>query len=120
MSRRCFSELGDEEVIQDGIDVHCGRRSVAGQCWGKTAVLRDEWHRCVDDLPSDDEGTEAVGCSDKDYGKGNRIVLDDAGSESYIQNKKTGKKIPLTIENGVYMMQMLVRPPTPFQGQAKR
>ena len=48
--------------------------------------------------------------------KGNRIVLDDAGSESYIENKKTGKRIPLVIENGVYMMEMLV---VPFQGQTK-
>ena len=51
--------------------------------------------------------------------KGNRIVLDDADSESYIQNKKTGKKIPLNIENGVYMMEMLIKP-TPFQRQAKK
>jgi hypothetical protein len=48
--------------------------------------------------------------------KGNRIVLDDADSESYIENKKTGKRIPLVIENGVYMMEMLV---VPFQGQTK-
>lgn len=35
--------------------------------------------------------------------KGNRIVLDDADSESYIQNKKTGKKIPVDIEKrGLY------------------
>ena len=46
--------------------------------------------------------------------KGNRIILDDAESESYIENKKTGTRIPLKIENGVYMMEMLV---TPFQGQ---
>ena len=51
--------------------------------------------------------------------KGNRIILDDADSESYIQNKKTGKKIPLDIENGVYMMEMLIKP-TPFQRQAKK
>ena len=51
--------------------------------------------------------------------KGNRIVLDDADSESYIQNKKTGKKIPLNIENGVYMMEMLIKP-TPCQRQAKK
>ena len=50
--------------------------------------------------------------------KGNRIVLDGVGSESYIQNKQTGQKIPLSIENGVYMMQMLVKP-APFQGQAR-
>ena len=48
--------------------------------------------------------------------KGNRIVLDDVDSESYIENKKTGKRIPLVIENGVYMMEMLV---VPFQWQTK-
>ena len=50
--------------------------------------------------------------------KGNRIVLDDADSESYIQNKRTGKKIPLSMENGVYMMEMLIKPP--FQRSAKK
>ena len=49
--------------------------------------------------------------------KGNRIVLDDADSESYIEDKETGKKIPLNIENGVYMMEMLVK--LPFQMPAK-
>ena len=48
--------------------------------------------------------------------KGNRIILDDADSESYIENKKTPKRIPLVIENGVYMMEMLV---VPFPGQTK-
>ena len=48
--------------------------------------------------------------------KGNRIVLDDAASESYIENKASGVRIPLKIENGVYMMEMSV---VPFQGQAK-
>ena len=51
--------------------------------------------------------------------KGNRIVLDDIDSASYIQNKKTGKKVPLEIENGVYMMEMIIKP-TPFQRQAKK
>ena len=46
--------------------------------------------------------------------KGNRIVLEALGSDSYIENKQTGKRIPLTIENGVYMMEMMV---VPFQGQ---
>ena len=49
---------------------------------------------------------------------GNRIVLDDAGSDSYIENKKTGTRILLKIENGVYMMEMLIEPP-PFHRQAK-
>ena len=48
--------------------------------------------------------------------KGNRIVLEDAASESYIENKASGVRIPLKIENGVYMMEMsFVR----FQGQAR-
>ena len=51
--------------------------------------------------------------------KGNRIVLDDADSESYIMNKQTGKKIPLSIEKGVYMMEMLIKPAAPFRGQAR-
>ena len=52
--------------------------------------------------------------------KGNRIVLDDANSESYILHKASGKKIPLTIENGVYMMEMRVKlAAAPFQGQVK-
>ena len=51
--------------------------------------------------------------------KANGIWLDEAGCESYIANKKTGTKIPLTVENGVYMMQMLVKPAAPFQGQDK-
>jgi len=48
--------------------------------------------------------------------KGNRIVLEDASSESYIENKASGVRIPLKIDNGVYMMEMTV---VPFQGQAK-
>ena len=48
--------------------------------------------------------------------KGNRIVLEADGG--HILNLKTGTKIPLTIENGVYMMEMLVKPVAPFQGQA--
>ena len=51
--------------------------------------------------------------------KGNRIVLDDADLESYILNKTSGKKILLNTENGVYMMQMLVKPAAPSQGQDK-
>ena len=46
--------------------------------------------------------------------KGNRIVLEALGSDSYIENKQTGERIPHTIENGVYMMEMMV---VPFQGQ---
>ena len=48
--------------------------------------------------------------------KGNRIVLDEAGSDSYIEHKASGVRIPLKIESGVYMMEMSV---VPFQGQAR-
>jgi len=48
--------------------------------------------------------------------KGNRVFLEDAASESYIENKASGVRIPLKLENGVYMMEMLV---TPFQGPTK-
>ena len=52
--------------------------------------------------------------------KGNRIVLDDAEHDSYIENKATGVKIPLRIENGVYMMEMIVDSPSaPFTRPAK-
>ena len=52
--------------------------------------------------------------------KGNRIVLDDEHSLSYIENKATGTKIPLKIENGVYVMEVTVSTnKAPFRGQAK-
>ena len=69
--------------------------------------------------------TKPLAAATKITAKGNGIWLDDEDSESYILNKKTGKKVPLTIENGVYMMEMLVKPPSaasaaaPFQGQGK-
>ena len=51
------------------------------------------------------------------------MILDDENSESYIENKVNGVKIPLNIENGVYAMEMLVSSPAdadvPSQGRAK-
>ena len=47
-------------------------------------------------------------------------MLDDEDSLSYIENKATGTKIPLKIENGVYVMEVTVTPKkAPLQGQAK-
>ena len=40
--------------------------------------------------------------------KGNRIILDDEDSPSYIENKATGTKIPLKIENGIYVMEVAI------------
>ena len=50
--------------------------------------------------------------------KGNRVVLDDAESPSYIEDKKTGTRIPLKLKNGVYMMEMQVK--QPFRRLAKK
>ena len=57
-----------------------------------------------------------LAAASKIAGKGNRIVLEADGLDSYIENKQSGKRIPLTIENGVYMMEMLV---VPFPGPTK-
>ena len=52
--------------------------------------------------------------------KGNWIVLGDENFLSYIENRATGTKIPLKIENGVYVMEVAVSPnTTPFQRQAR-
>ena len=40
--------------------------------------------------------------------KGNRIVLDDENSLSYIESKATGTNIPLEIENGVYVIEVAI------------
>ena len=50
--------------------------------------------------------------------KGNRIVLDDANSDSYIENKASGVCFPIRLENSIYMMEMVVAEP-PFQRPAK-
>lgn len=42
--------------------------------------------------------------------KGNRIVPDEERSESHIENKMSGVRAPLKLENGVYMMEMIVQP----------
>ena len=42
--------------------------------------------------------------------KGNRIILDDADSPSYIETKATGTRIPLKLENGIYIMEETVEP----------
>ena len=50
--------------------------------------------------------------------KGNRIVLDDEGSGSYIENEAIGTRATLKILNGAYMMEMAIQR-APFQMQAK-
>ena len=50
--------------------------------------------------------------------KGNRIVLGDANSDGYIENKASGVRIPIRLENGIYMMEMVFAEP-PFPRPAK-
>ena len=63
--------------------------------------------------------TKPLAAASKIAAKGNRIILDDAECDSYIENKKTGKRIPLKLENGIYMMEITVQPP-PFPRQARK
>ena len=56
----------------------------------------------IDDLPRPSASAARVAA------KGNRIVLDGEGCESYIENTQTKVKIPLKIENGVYVMNVEV------------
>ena len=52
--------------------------------------------------------------------KGNRIVFDGSDSISYIENKETEVRIPLKMENGVYVMEVVVQPmPAPFPRPAR-
>ena len=60
--------------------------------------------------------TKPLAAASQIAAKGDRIVLDGAGSDSYILHKASGVRIPLAIGNWVYMMEMSV---VPFQGQAK-
>ena len=53
-------------------------------------------------------------------GKGNRIVIDDAGCESCIENKANGACVPLIIVNGIHMMEIKVESPVRFTRPAKK
>ena len=58
-----------------------------------------------------------LAAASKMIAKRNRIVLEGPDS---IENKATGVKIPLEIENGVYIMEVAVEPKAaPFQRQVK-
>ena len=51
--------------------------------------------------------------------KGTRIVLYDSNSESYIEHKAPGVRIPIKLENGIYMMETAVAEP-PFTRPATK
>ena len=58
---------------------------------------------------------KALGSANKIVRNGNRIVmdLDDEGNDySYIESKMTGERLWLRESEGVYVLDMLVAPPT--------
>ena len=62
--------------------------------------------------------TKPLAAASSTIAKGDRIVLDDANSDSYIENKATGVKIRINLKNGIHMLDIAVAQP-PFMGQAK-
>ena len=50
--------------------------------------------------------------------KGHRIAPEDANSDSYIENKASGVRIPIKLENGMHMMEVVIAEP-PFPRPAK-
>ena len=56
-------------------------------------------------------GSKALGAVSRIVGAGNRVVFDDPSTVgSFIENKTTGKKTPLRQHNGVYYMDVLIKP----------
>ena len=99
-----YTAAGGQELV------NAGEKRPHFKCGGKDAFMA---FQCT-------QVQKPLAAASKIAEKGNRIVLDDANSESYILHKASETKIPLTIENGVYMMEMRVKPAAaPFQGQAK-
>ena len=57
------------------------------------------------------EVSKALGAVSRIAGKNNRVVFDDPNTVgSFIENKTTGKKTPLRQHNGVYYMDVWVKP----------
>ena len=55
--------------------------------------------------------SKAPGAVSRIVGAGNRVVFDDPNTVgSFIENKTTGKKTPLRQHNGVYYMDVWVKP----------
>ena len=58
----------------------------------------------IDEVPSDKRVIEAFSLSSPHNGTRQYYCYERSEKESYIQNDETGIKIPLHIENGVYVM----------------
>ena len=57
---------------------------------------------------SNHRSEQPLAAASKITAKGNQIVLDDANSDSYIEDKASGVRIPITLEDGIYMMEMVL------------
>ena len=64
--------------------------------------------------------SKALGSVSQMVRNGNRVVFDQDGNgnnTSYIEHKGTGQCIPVKLENGVYVLELLVAPPASFTGR---
>ena len=64
--------------------------------------------------------SKALGSVSQMVRNGNRVIFDQDGNgnnTSYIQHKETGQCIPVKLENGVYVLELLVAPPASFTGR---
>ena len=62
--------------------------------------------------------SKALGAVSRIVGAGNRVVFDDPATVgSFVENKTTGKKTPLRQHNGVYYMDVWVKPGCGYDNQ---
>ena len=62
--------------------------------------------------------SKALGAVSRIVGAGNRVIFDDLATVgSYIENKTTGKTTPLRQNNGVYYLDVWVKPGMGYDNQ---
>ena len=62
--------------------------------------------------------SKALGAVSRLVGAGNRVIFDDPATVgSFIENKTTGKKTPLRQHNGVYYLDVWVKPGCGYDNQ---
>ena len=118
-----FSRVCDEPHEQGWYEVLCRWRDGVGECGEKRPQFSTNGVKTSMTFQATTKVKKPLAAASKITAKGNRIILDGVGSDSYIENKATGVRVPLKIENGVYTMEMLVsslaEAAAPFQGRAK-
>ena len=62
--------------------------------------------------------SKALGAVSRIVGAGNRVIFDDPNTVgSFIENKASGKRTPLRLHNGVYYMDVWMKPGNGFDNQ---